>query len=32
MLPYVALRDDPRAEERVLTFATAVYDIAAPLL
>ena len=32
MLPYAALRDDPRGEERVLAFAAAVYDIAAPLL
>ena len=32
MLPYAALRDDPRGEERVLEFAAAVYDIAAPLL
>lgn len=32
MLPYVALRDDPTAEERVLDFAQAVYLIAAPLL
>ena len=32
MLPYTALRDDPRAEERILEFAAAVYDVAAPLL
>ena len=32
MLPYAALRDDSRGEERVLEFAAAVYDIAAPLL
>ena len=32
MLPYPALRDDPQAEERVLEFARAVYDVAAPLL
>ena len=32
MLPYTALRDDSQAEERVLEFAAAVYDVAAPLL
>ena len=32
MLPYATLRDDPRGEERVLAFAAAVYDMAAPLL
>ncbi len=32
ILPYTTLRNDPRAEERVLGFAAAVYDIAAPLL
>jgi hypothetical protein len=32
MLPYATLRDDPRAEERLLAFAGAVYDLAAPLL
>ena len=31
-LPYVALRHDDHAEKRVLAFAAAVYDIAAPLL
>lgn len=32
LLPYVALRDDPRAEERLLAFAAAVFDIASPTL
>ena len=32
MLPYAALRDDANAEERLLAFAKAVYDVAAPLL
>ncbi len=32
MLPYTALRGDDTAEERVLAFAAAVYDVAAPLL
>jgi len=32
ILPYTTLRDDPRGEERVLAFAAAVHDIAAPLL
>ena len=32
ILPYATLRDDPRAEERVLAYARAVYEIASPLL
>ncbi|WP_374689540.1 DUF5996 family protein [Promineifilum sp.] len=32
MLPYAAVRDDPRAAERVLAYAGAVYDIACPYL
>lgn len=32
ILPYTTLRDDPRAEERVLAYARAVYDVASPLL
>ena len=32
ILPYTALRADDRAEERVLAFAAAVHEVAAPLL
>ena len=32
ILPYVALRDDPAAEARVLDYAAAVFEVAAPLL
>ena len=32
ILPYTALRDDPAAEERVLDYAAAVFEAAAPLL